>query len=273
MRFLVIFSVTLTAAFSLPQSGFAGGQNASTSVSADAQGSAQMNAIADRYMTAVQTQLNGKVDTKNAVAGQEVTAKTVQAAKLADGTMLPKGTKLVGHIVMVQARSKDQENSMLAMTFDRAELKDGQSVALRTAIRTIGPPASVAASDGAFMDQSVQAGPMGSAPAGGGPVSARGGGGGGMVGAPVRGVGQTAGSTVGAATADSRAVAGSAVGSAGPLVAAGGETVSEVPRATALPGVMLSNSSSANVSGVLTAGGRNVTLDAGTQITMGVIAR
>ena len=99
-------------------------------------------------MTAVDTELTGRLDSKNAVVGQAVTAKTVQAAKLADGTALPKGTKLVGHVTRVQSSNKDQPYAVLAMVFDRAELKNGQSVALRSVVRTVAPPVSVASRPG-----------------------------------------------------------------------------------------------------------------------------
>jgi hypothetical protein len=54
-------------------------------------------------------------------------------------------------------------------------------------------------------------------------------------------------------------------------VVSAGEDVSGAPRATKLPGVMLSRTSAAEVSGMLTAMGRNITLESGTRITMGVI--
>jgi hypothetical protein len=55
-----------------------------------------------------------------------------------------------------------------------------------------------------------------------------------------------------------------------PVVSAG-ESVSGGPRPTKLPGVMLSRTSAPEVSGMLTAMSRNITLESGTRITMGVI--
>jgi hypothetical protein len=54
-------------------------------------------------------------------------------------------------------------------------------------------------------------------------------------------------------------------------VVSAGESVSGAPRATKMPGVMLSRTSAPEVSGMLTAMGRNITLESGTRITMGVI--
>ncbi len=239
-------------------------------------GAAQVNAeVIDRYLTSVETELTGKVDSKSAVAGQQVSAKIRASVSLADGTSLPKGTRLVGHLTQVQAYSKDQPYATLAMSFDHAELKGGQSVALRVVIRAVAPPErpSAAQISGLATDKAVAPTQVGSL---GGPASASSrsglgsGGAVGLGGAPVRSVEQ----------AGSPAIADRVPG--GPVNSAG-ETVSSAPRATALPGVVLSNSAptsksesgagAANVSGTLRAAGRNISLDSGTEITMGVIAR
>jgi hypothetical protein len=250
---------------------------------AGAGANAQADAITSRYLTSVQTELTSRLDSRDAAVGQEVTAKTMQTAKLADGTTLPKGTKLVGHVTQVRASNKDQPYAMLAMTFDRAELKNGQSVALRSVIRTVAPPvtATVSATAVDRMMAEEQAGP-GSA-GGMGPGSARGGpgmGGGGVAGGTARGGGQTAGGvgqadgpTIGGAARETHSLPEATAGTAGGAVTQAGETVSTAPRATGLPGVVLATSATADVSGTLMASGRNISLDSGTQITLGVIAR
>ena len=248
---------------------------------------AQANAITARYMTPVDTELTSRLDSKNAAVGQEVTAKTTQPAKLADGTALPKGTKLVGHVTQVQASNKDQPYAMLSMTFDRAELKSGQSVALRSVIRTVAPPANVAASaPNGMMADAAGAGDPGMGMSNGGGMTPGGGvglGGGGVAGGTARGGGQTAGrvgqtaggaaQTTGYPVGNTRSVAETTADTAGGPVAQAGETVSAAPRATGLPGVMLATSATADVSGTLMASGRNISLDTGTQITLGVISR
>ena len=272
---------TLVAVLGLPiaacvaQSATASSATLSTDAAAPAQASAQSNAITERYMTSVDTELTSKLDSKNATVGQEVTVKTRQTAKLADGTTLPKGTRLVGHVTQARAQNKDQPYAMLAMTFDRAELKNGQSVALRSVIRTVAPPANAAAMPDSMMADEAP-GPMSAGASAGGMGSgvARGGlGVGGVAGGTVRGVGQTAGTTLGDATRDPRSLAEATADAPGGVVTKAGETVSTAPRATALPGVMLSTSTAGDVSGTLMASGKNISLDTGTQITLGVITR
>ena len=84
---------------------------------------AQPNAITDRYLTTVQADLNGSLDTKKAAVGQQVTVTTRQETRLADDTELPKGTRLVGHITQVQAQDEQHVGAMVAILFDHAELK------------------------------------------------------------------------------------------------------------------------------------------------------
>jgi hypothetical protein len=61
--------------------------------------------------------------------------------------------------------------------------------------------------------------------------------------------------------------------------AQGGETVGSAPRLTGLPGVMLANrvagagGAALNVSGTLIDYGKNIHLDGGTQMVLGVIAQ
>lgn len=280
---------------------------------AGAQSSSRSDAvITDRYLTAVSTELTAKVDSRNAVVGQEVNARTKQAARLADGTALPKGTKLVGHVTQVRAASEQQPYSMLAMTFDRAELMAGQSVALRSVIRMIAPAAAISGGDSTF----AAPGPLGSAPMrssapmGGvtptgraspigssSPIGGIGSSGGvagspgarddvglgaGLPDRPVRPTGQIGqigqigkmgDPGIGGATADAGSIQAQATRNSGSRVSTAGEIISPAPRATALPGVMLYNSGAVNASGTLTASGKNIVLESGTLITLGVITR
>jgi len=64
---------------------------------------------------------------------------------------------------------------------------------------------------------------------------------------------------------------GTASAPANRKVAQAGETLSGAPRATGLPGVLLWATPVA--SGTLTATGRNISLESGVQLTLGVITR
>ncbi len=257
---------------------------------------AQQNAITDRYLTSVQVAMAGRVDTKNAAVGQEVSAKTLAEAHLADGTVLPKGTPLTGHVAQVRAGGPEQGSGILTLTFDHAEVKPGQSVPVRCVIRAVAPgasptntammagPPTIMSSTGSSVSQPGRGGIAGGMPgttvpgigAGGGPVSSIPDGepdstGAGMPGGTAGSSGPSLGGSgpiIGQRTTD--------IGSTSSMpatrkVADAGESVSGAPRATGLPGVLLWPAPTA--SGTLTAMGRNISLESGMQMTLGVITR
>jgi hypothetical protein len=85
--------------------------------------------------TAINAALNTSIDSKKAKSGEQITAHTTEAVKSTDGrTILPKGTKLVGHVTQASARSNGQGEAILAIQFDKAVLKDGQEVPLNNAV-------------------------------------------------------------------------------------------------------------------------------------------
>jgi hypothetical protein len=301
MRSLGIVVTTLAVAVSLPISAGAVAQNATADAEAQAREQARQNAITDRYLTAVQVEMASKVDTKNAVVGQEVSARTLQETRLANGMTLPKGTRLVGHVIQVKAGGPEQGSAILTLTFDHAEVK-GQNVAVRCVIRAVAPNAAAAASREMMAEQPPMIGPSSGSVGTTGRGSGRGGVAGGMPGTtvPTVGGGRPVGSTlppigttgtpgtsgggmggttvpsvadsgpvIGGRAADMSSLGGPATATPNRRVSDAGESVSQAPRATGLPGVMLWASPTA--SGTLTAMDRNISLESGMQITLGVI--
>ena len=259
----------------------AGGAQVSASGAADVGRGAQLSPVSG--------ELQGKLDSKTAKVGDSVVVKTREAVKTADGTEIPKGAKLVGRVTDVQAHGSGNADSRVALEFDRAELKGGQSVAIHSVIESVEPPMDLAAQNQSSMDaMPVGAGYGGGAMAGAGGHGPTGGSmaGGGIVRGTVGGgantttgepavLGPAAGSTIGGTE---RAAAGAAtdttarVGSSVHQVPGASGTV--VARATGVEGVSLANeqmgSASGSVSGTLFGAKRNVHLDDGTQITLGV---
>jgi hypothetical protein len=85
----------------------------------------------------VNGELISKLDTKTAKTGDDVVVQTKASVKTADGTEIPKGSKLVGHVVAVQPSASGQ-NSQVALKFDHAELDGGQTLAIQSQIQSIG---------------------------------------------------------------------------------------------------------------------------------------
>src|SRR5256885_7228117 len=107
----------------------------------------------------INAELNSSLDSKKAKPGDPVTARTTEPVKSSDGrSIIPKGAKLMGRVTEAKSRSKGDNESALGIQFDKAMLKDGQSVALsNVAIQAIAPPANSASSFSSGP-------PMGSAP-------------------------------------------------------------------------------------------------------------
>ncbi len=85
----------------------------------------------------IPVELTKTVDAKKAKTGDEVVAKVVQDMKTQSGEVLvPKDTKVIGHVTEAQARQKDQKQSELTIAFDQAVLKD-QQVSLPMSIQAV----------------------------------------------------------------------------------------------------------------------------------------
>lgn len=119
----------------------------------------------------IPVQLTNTVDAKKAKTGDEVVAKVTQDMKTQTGEVLvPKDTRVIGHVTEAQARTKDEKESDLAISFDQAVMQ-GQDVRLLMSIQAVIAPQNNASS--AAGGEDVGAGASG----GGGVPSSAGGGG------------------------------------------------------------------------------------------------
>jgi hypothetical protein len=102
-------------------------------------GSAQQSVSKPRIApgSVIPVQLTKTVDAKKVKTGEEVVAKVTQDMKTQSGEVLvPKDTKVIGHVTEAQARNKEQKESELAISFDQAVL-NGSSVQLPMSIQAI----------------------------------------------------------------------------------------------------------------------------------------
>ncbi len=89
----------------------------------------------------IPVELTKTVDAKKVKPGDEVVAKVTGDLKNNAGTVIvPKDTKIVGHVTEAQARSKQQKESQLAIAFDHAVLKDGEAMKMPMSIQAIIAP-------------------------------------------------------------------------------------------------------------------------------------
>jgi hypothetical protein len=120
--------------------------------------------------TGIYAELNGGVDSKKAKAGDAIALHTTEAVKSSNDRMiLPKGTKVIGHLTQSEAKSKGANESTLGLAFDKAVLKDGHEVSLNVIVQAIGAPVSYSVDPGASPPESgVAQGTVRSSPMGGG---------------------------------------------------------------------------------------------------------
>jgi len=112
--------------------------------------------------------LKSGLDSKKAKNGDAVNAQASEAVKSSDGrTILPKGSKLIGHVAQATAKSKGDGQSALGIIFDKAILKDGREVPLSAGIQALASPATFSSVPDAGPPQSTasmgttQTSPMG----------------------------------------------------------------------------------------------------------------
>lgn len=241
----------------------------------------------------VSAQLTRSINSKNAKVGDAVEAKTTHSAMLSDGTKLPKGTRLLGHVTQVQRESHAQHTSELAFDFDHAVLRNGREVPIHAMLTSLTAPRPLNADAG--FDGNADAGGGMMAPSGGGAL--RGGGGvlgagggavgggsalaggalrsgGNLAGGAVNRVGSTTASADAAATGEMGAMANAGQRNLGGALqtSANSSTQGEIIPVGNMRGVSFYNTSGTDSATMLQGSGRNIDLNSGSQMTLAVSA-
>jgi len=221
--------------------------------------------------TTVLATLTKSVDAKKAKQGDEITARAAQNVVSNGTVVIPRGSKLIGHVTEVKAREKGQNESTLGIAFDKAVLKNGQEVPLQASIRAIAAAPNNAANNSPMADT----GGMDSASSTSGGMSGDMGPRTGGVGGATGPVGSTAG-TVGNTAGNVGSAAGGAVNSTANGVgrnagSATGELATNSQGVIGLQGLTLNSQAGSNAGGsVITSNTKNVKLDSGTQLVLQV---
>ena len=248
------------------------GGSSSPSAGAAAQGGQANAGLASG--TTFNAELSSPVDSKKCKPGDAVNGKTTEAVKAEGKTVIPKGSKLVGHVTQASARAKGEAESSVGIVFDKAILKNGEEIPLNVGIQALASAQSSASAAGSEMD--TMGGLSGSA-AGSGMAGGRGGLGGvtsaagGAVGTVTNTAANVGGAAGGAANSTATAagnVAGASKGTVGGLNAAG-QLTSNSQGVFGLNGLNLNAAASNATQGtVITSAGKNVHLDSGTRMLL-----
>jgi len=241
-----------------------GTATASNTTSASKQGR-QMNLQSGTQLAA---QLENTLDARHAKAGDRVVMKTTQAVKQNGEVVVPKGSRLIGHITGVQQRTRSDNESVIGIAFDRLQ-KGSMDMPIAATIVSITQAharTQSSASDDLFGSQTMTNSSSRSS------TSASSGqrGGGGLLG----GVGNSVGGTLNPTTSTAGNVAGSAT-------TAVGSTVGATTNATAnnngnlggtLRGLQITQSGNASAAGgsTLSLTGSNLRLESGTTFNLSV---
>jgi hypothetical protein len=99
-------------------------------------------ASADRLApgTILSVELSKSLDAKKSKANDRIEAKTATDLLAQGQIVVPRNTKIIGHVTEAKARSKTSPDSLVGITFDRILLKDGREVPLQVAVQTIAKP-------------------------------------------------------------------------------------------------------------------------------------
>ena len=268
-------SAQTTASAGKTQAQTSGGVSASSSTSAGTSAGANQANAGLASGTAFNAALNSSLDSKKSKPGDAVAAHTTENVKSQDKTtVIPKGTKLVGHVTKASARAKGDAESELGIVFDRAILKNGEEVPLHVAIQAMAAgqtAASAPDSDlnttGSVAGSAMDSGMGGSRGALGGVASTAG---------SSAGAAPNTGATAGGAgdavlrstTSTTTGVAGASRDAVGGLNAAG-ELTSNSRGVFSMNGLNLNSAGSGAIEdSVITSAGKNVRLDSGTRMLM-----
>ena len=144
--------ITLASLALAALTGLAAGQ-ASTS-NQNAQGTSQISSSSAAESetqipagTAISAEISKSVNVKKVKAGDKVVAKTSMDLLSQGKVVIPRNTKILGHITEAKAHSKESPGSTLGITFDSIAMKDGRELPVRAAIQAIGRPLQAMATD------------------------------------------------------------------------------------------------------------------------------
>jgi len=92
-------------------------------------------------------------DSKKLKEGDEVQAKLTGSITLPNGASVPRGTMLIGHVTEAKARSKNDSESALGISFDKIVLGKGEDLPIKGVLQAVAPNPNGDVSTGAYLDQ------------------------------------------------------------------------------------------------------------------------
>jgi hypothetical protein len=148
--FVVTLFVAVTLSLSTASVAIAGGGQAA------AQSSTTQNATAGHGHGTFSVELAKPLDSKKLKEGDEVQAKLTGSITLPSGATAPRGTMLIGHVTEAKARSKNDAESALGISFDKIVLGKGEDTPIQGVLQAVAPnPNSEVTSGNTAVDYGV----------------------------------------------------------------------------------------------------------------------
>lgn len=117
----------------------------------------------------IPARLTKTIDAKKVKKGDEIVATVPGDLKADNGQVLvPKDTKIIGHVTEAQARSKEQKESQLGISFSEMTMKDGQQVQVPMSIQAVVVPPNRQAGPGSEQSANAPGPSAGNTPGAGG---------------------------------------------------------------------------------------------------------
>ncbi len=206
--------------------------------------------------TPILATLSKTIEAKKAKEGEPVTAKVEQDVLYQGNVILPRGSRLVGHVTAARPRKKG-EVSELGIAWDNALLRSGQEVPMHAIIQALAPPPQLSPADSPF---GATSGGMAGTPAGEYPGEQPGMGRPGMGQPPMGEPGNPRGSS-----SPSTGTTGSGGRLTGPMLSAASRGVQ------GMPGVALNSPANVAQGTLVTSEKDNVKLNSGTQLVLRIV--
>jgi len=80
------------------------------------------------------------LDAKKAKAADQIEARVTMDVLSHGVIVIPRGTKIIGHVADARARTKEVPESMVEIVFDRIVLKNGLEVPVKATVQAVGAP-------------------------------------------------------------------------------------------------------------------------------------
>jgi hypothetical protein len=88
----------------------------------------------------IPTELSKSLDAKKAKAGDKIEVKITMDLLSNGQIVIPRNSKIEGHVTSAKPHTKDSPDSTLGIAFDRIFIKNGKELPMQAAIQAIAPP-------------------------------------------------------------------------------------------------------------------------------------